>query len=220
MNDITIQSYFGRIARYYETVNRIMSFGAVLLWRRKLIKQIKAVCREGVIEKIVDLACGTGELTFLLKKAYPSTEVIGIDFCPEMLKIAKNKANKQLSIKFLEGNAESLPLPDQSTDIVTISFGFRNFQNQTQALKEIHRILKPNGHLFILEFSQPLKCLRPIYFWYLKSIAPNILGQLLGLKAPYKHLGDSVFHSKNRTAFIQTPPSPIGHPLYCLLPLL
>jgi demethylmenaquinone methyltransferase/2-methoxy-6-polyprenyl-1,4-benzoquinol methylase len=106
--------------------------------------------------RILDLATGTGDLALLLKASAPEAEVVGADFAPPMLEIARKKASARgLSVAFQEADALALPFPDGSFDAVTIAFGFRNFADYRKALAELRRVLAPGGRLVILEFPRP-----------------------------------------------------------------
>src|SRR5690606_19571267 len=131
------------IARRYDAANHLLSGGVDFWWRRRLIREV-ARCRP---ETVVDLATGSGDVAFALKKALPEkTRIIGLDFCAPMLAEAeKKKGNdpRYRDLEFGEGDILSLPLEDASADVVTIAFGLRNLADRDKGLREVHRVLKP-----------------------------------------------------------------------------
>ncbi|MBL4575753.1 MAG: bifunctional demethylmenaquinone methyltransferase/2-methoxy-6-polyprenyl-1,4-benzoquinol methylase UbiE [Opitutaceae bacterium] len=198
-----VNSMFGRIARRYDLANRLLSGGIDLWWRYRLVRAVK----KQKPETITDLATGSGDVAFALCKALPpETEITGMDFCQPMLDQAEKKkqakeAATYAKISFFLGDAMAIPLPDNSTDAVTISFGLRNIADRNQALCEMHRILKKEGgRLFVLEFSQPYPWFRPFYFFYLKHILPSIAALCTGDKSAYDYLCGSIEEFPNRNA--------------------
>ncbi|HEY1628763.1 MAG TPA: ubiquinone/menaquinone biosynthesis methyltransferase, partial [Tepidisphaeraceae bacterium] len=164
-----VQKMFAAIAPSYDLNNRLHSLWMDQRWRKKAVKlaEVKPT------DTVVDVACGTGDLTLQFVSAKPQAAV-GIDFTFEMLPIAISKsqiANRKSQIHYLNGDAQSLPLPDQSADIVSIAFGIRNVQEPLIALREFHRILRPGGRVIILEFSLPSNAiLRGLYNFYFRKI--------------------------------------------------
>lgn len=181
---------FSRIAAKYDLANRVLSFGIDRQWRHQLVDETL----EDSPSLIVDLATGSGDVAFELEATAPgSARIIGMDFCQPMLDEAnKKKAQNRSQIDFIQGDALDLPLEDNSVDAVTISFGFRNFEDRAQGLRELKRILKPGGRLLILEFSQPHELYRPFYYFYLKQILPTLASIFTGDKAAYTYLSDSI----------------------------
>lgn len=146
---------FGAIASSYDLNNRLHSLGRDQSWRRKAVRA--AGVRAGDV--VVDVACGTGDLTELFAKTAAS-RVVGVDFTPEMLGIAREKLRNRDSgsrskVEYREGDAQALELPDGFADVVSIAFGIRNVVSPEQAVREFARILKPGGRLVVLEFGQP-----------------------------------------------------------------
>ncbi len=150
-----VRAMFAAIAPSYDLNNRLHSFGRDQAWRRAAVKA--AAIRPA--DRVLDVACGTGDLTQALAKT-DASEVVGLDFTRQMLDIAESK-QKRLSpeqstkITYREGDAQALPFDDASFDALTIAFGIRNVQHPPQALREFARVLKPGGRLVILEFDRP-----------------------------------------------------------------
>jgi len=181
---------FSEIAPRYDLLNRVLSAGVDRSWR---VAAVKAALT-GSPQRILDLATGTGDMALLLKKVAPQAEVIGADFVPPMLELARQKAQKLgLSIPFVEADALSLPFPSSHFDAVTIAFGFRNFADYTAALSELYRVIAPGGKLCILEFPPPPKTgLGLLYRFYFTRILPLIGGLVSGSASAYRYLPESV----------------------------
>ncbi len=187
-----IKKTFSEISTRYDCVNHLLSFGIDYYWRRQLVKSVAKTKSKFV----VDLATGSGDVAFSLKKALGnSAKILGIDFCPEMLAIANKKKSTQsmfYDIDFQVGDCLDLEIGSDSVDAITIAFGYRNFENRVMGLKEMHRILKPGGTLYILEFTQADKWFKPIYSIYLNYLLPLIGGLVSGKKSAYNYLATSV----------------------------
>lgn len=176
---------FGAIARRYDLANHTLSCGTDFYWRKRAAN-IVASWRSG---KIVDLATGTGDLALALQKKLPDAEVTGVDFVPEMLDLAQRKGVRQTIL----ADAMQLPFSDGSFDCVTIAFGLRNMENWGGALAEMSRVLGPDGHLLVLEFSLPTRSIvRAIYRLYLHRCLPTLGSLLTRKKSAYDYLGDSI----------------------------
>ncbi len=183
---------FARIAKRYDLANHLLSGGVDHLWRQRLVRKV----RDSGSASILDLATGSGDVAFTLADGLPpGTRITGMDFCQPMLDeaIIKRNANQRwTSIEFIPGDGMALPLPDASFDAVTISFGLRNMADRHKALNEIHRVLRPGGRLFLLEFSQPYFWFRPIYYAYLKLILPTVAAIVTGDRSAYEYLCGSI----------------------------
>ena len=158
---------FDSIAPVYDRLNHLLSFGIDRSWRRRLVRAVSSFCalRGGEV-KVLDMACGTGDISIALKRK--GLEVIGADISENMLALARKKAPE---IDFRYGDASELPFADGSFDAVTIAFGIRNFDKRAQCIRELHRVLKDGGMLAIAEFSIPRNRLwRGIYTLYFKNI--------------------------------------------------
>ncbi len=187
-----IKRMFGQIASRYDSANHLLSVGLDYYWRRKLVSLVK-------VEEpkfVVDLATGSGDVAFALKKALSKeVKVMGLDFCRPMLvnaELKKKKCDYAKDLIFEFGDCMALPLEDASVDVLTIAFGFRNFSDRQKGLQEMKRVLKPGGRLFILEFSQPAKWFKPLYYFYLKKILPLIATLVTGHSDAYEYLVGSI----------------------------
>lgn len=181
---------FSEIAPRYDLLNRLLSFGADLRWRKRAV----ALALERGPKRILDLATGTGDLALLLKRQAPRAEVVGVDFARPMLEIARRKAEAQgLGVVFQEGDALALPFPDGHFDATTIAFGFRNFADYERALKELYRVLAPGGRLVILEFPPPpTGAFGLVYRLYFQRVLPLLGGLISGSFGAYRYLPESV----------------------------
>lgn len=142
-----IQKMFDEICEKYDFLNNLMSFGTQIFIKKDCINQLNSKSPL----KILDLCCGTGDLTRILRKKFPDAEVFGADFSEKMLEIAKTKNNK---IEYLQSDVTNLPFEDNSFDIITIGFGLRNIENFYGAIDEIYRVLKPKGQIMHLDFGE------------------------------------------------------------------
>lgn len=184
-----ISGMFDSIASKYDRMNHGMSLGIDRLWRRRFVRRLAKKLPEKAA--VLDLACGTGDLTKALSdRGY---HVTGLDISSEMMAIGREKC-RYLSPKpsFVLGSAEQIPFPDDTFDAVTIAFGLRNFDHRARCLAEIRRVLKPGGQLAVLEFAVPRnRHWNKIYLFYFKNILP-LIGRLVGSADAYGYLVDSV----------------------------
>ena len=175
---------FDRIAGRYDTVNTLLSAGTDAGWRRRAARE--AGLREG--GSALDVACGSGKLTAQLAKVARGGRVVGLDFSPRMLEIAR-RAHPE--IEFLEGDALNLPFEDASFDASTIAFGLRNLADPIRGLREMRRVTK--GRAVVLEFVRPPKGLfGAAYRAYLRTLLPTIGGAISGDRSAYRYLSDTV----------------------------
>lgn len=197
-----IASMFDSISPHYDFLNHLLSFNIDRPWRKKLVRSVKRIGAQNVL----DLACGTGDISIALYRN--GINVTGMDISDGMLSIAQQKCAKfqrddnKSSLHFLHGSADDIPFPEGTFDAVTISFGIRNFSNRKQALQEILRVIKPNGHLCILEFSIPKHPVwKSIYTFYFQKVLP-LVGRLVSRdKYAYTYLPASAFAFPSREVF-------------------
>lgn len=185
-----IRSMFSKVAAKYDKANSVLSIGIHHLWRSKLVSLSGA--RAGM--KVLDCATGTGDLAIAFKKAVgPSGEVIGTDFCKEMLDPAPAKAKAQdLDIHFELADVTQLQYTDKRFDISSISFGIRNVNDPVKALQELARVVKPGGQVLILEFGQmDFPVISSLYNFYSERILPKIGGLVTGEGDAYEYLQKS-----------------------------
>jgi demethylmenaquinone methyltransferase/2-methoxy-6-polyprenyl-1,4-benzoquinol methylase len=190
-----VNTMFARIARRYDSANRLLSGGIDQWWRRHLVRTVRAARPRAIL----DLATGSGDVAFaLVRKLGASVRVTGMDFCQPMLDqaIAKQQALPPAApgrgIRFQPGDGLALPCADQSYDAVTISFGLRNMADRHRALTEMRRVLRPGGQVFVLEFSQPYRWFRPLYYFYTRRLLPKLAGTITGDRAAYDYLNASI----------------------------
>jgi demethylmenaquinone methyltransferase/2-methoxy-6-polyprenyl-1,4-benzoquinol methylase len=185
-----VTQMFDNISGSYDQLNRMISFGADVKWRKKVLKMVKAAQPK----KILDIATGTGDLAILFAESQ-AERIVGLDISVGMLEVGKQKI-KQLKldhrIEMLVGDSENLPFEDNSFDVVTVSFGIRNFENLEKGLAEILRVLTPNGQLIVLETSVPDRFpFKQGYYIHSKLILPTI-GKLFSKdKRAYSYLSES-----------------------------
>ena len=198
-----VRATFASVAPRYDLANHFLSGGVDYYWRKKLVK----MAAEEHCSEILDLATGSGDVLFALRQILPErAEITGVDFCEPMLQEARNKREMkgldENSNKFLLGDCLSLDFPDESFDLVTISFGLRNLSDREKGLQEMYRVLKPNGRLIVLEFSQPYFWFRPFYYFYLKLLLPWMARLVTGDREAYLYLGSSISAFPNRFGLV------------------
>ena len=197
-----VNSMFARIARRYDLANHLLSGGLDVWWRHCLVKAVG----RGRPTDVLDLATGSGDVAFALSRGLPGgTRLTGMDFCQPMLDQADVKKSslppeRQADLTFRPGDGLALPLVDASFDAVTISFGLRNMADRARSLREMHRVLRPNGRMYVLEFSQPSPWFRPLYFFYLRRLLPLIAGLVTGDRAAYVYLNETIEQFPGRDA--------------------
>ena len=192
---------FNNIAPNYDFLNHFLSLGIDILWRKKVIKLLKG-------EKpktILDVATGTADFAIETLKLNPD-KIYGVDLSEKMLAVGRKKIlNKSLAdkIELLAGDAENLPFNDSTFDIITVGFGVRNFENLEKGLTDMHRVLKENGKVAILEFSKPnAYLLKKIYLFYFLKILP-LIGKIISKdNAAYTYLPQSVLAFPDGEKFI------------------
>lgn len=165
-----VRLLFSTIARRYDRVNDWMSWGMHRRWKRRLVRSIAPP--DG--GRVLDLCCGTGDVARALAAAEPGKmQVVGLDFTPEMLEVARQATPPRLAVRYEQGDALSLPFPDASFDAVTCAYGLRNLADLDRGLREALRVLRAGGRLASLEFGRPRQPLLSwIYFAYLRVMLP------------------------------------------------
>ncbi|WP_185876753.1 bifunctional demethylmenaquinone methyltransferase/2-methoxy-6-polyprenyl-1,4-benzoquinol methylase UbiE [Blattabacterium cuenoti] len=189
-----IKNMFNHIACKYDLINHIISFGIDFFWRKKIVYLLDKFNKKKT-KNILDLATGTGDLAILLAKKFNKAKITGLDPSEKMLKKSEEKIkNNSLGkkIKLIQGYSQNIPFKNETFDMVTISFGIRNFQNIDLSIREIYRVLKPFGLLGILEFSRPSNSfIRKIYEIY-SHILMKIGGMLSKNYFAYNYLVKSI----------------------------
>jgi demethylmenaquinone methyltransferase/2-methoxy-6-polyprenyl-1,4-benzoquinol methylase len=175
---------FGAIARRYDLANHLLSGGLDFFWRRRAAR----IVRSWQPERILDLATGSGDVALSLRRACPEANIIGADFCVPMLRQARSKNSGPV----VAADGLALPFAAESFDVVTVAFGLRNMASWPGALAQMRRVLRPGGHVLILDFSVPPAPLRWIYRPYLHHVLPWIAGWLTGERGAYEYLGESI----------------------------
>jgi demethylmenaquinone methyltransferase/2-methoxy-6-polyprenyl-1,4-benzoquinol methylase len=185
-----VTQMFDTISGNYDGLNRVISFGIDVKWRKKVLQIVKA----SNPKTILDIATGTGDLAILMAET-KAEKIIGLDISVGMLEVGKQKiASKKLSqkIEMMVGDSEKMPFEDNTFDAITVAFGIRNFENLEKGLAEILRVLKPNGTFVILETSNPTKFpFKQGYVFYTKNILP-LIGKLFSKdNVAYGYLSES-----------------------------
>jgi demethylmenaquinone methyltransferase/2-methoxy-6-polyprenyl-1,4-benzoquinol methylase len=200
-----VREMFATIAARYDLLNHLLSGNIDKRWRRRVAKTLPATLPPlppSVLGKarILDVACGTGDLSFTLFENVEA-RIVGIDFCRPMLQIAASKASKLgFEVPFIEGDALSLPFRDCSFEAVTIAFGLRNLTDVEAGFAELLRVLKPAGRVVVLEFSKPTtSVLRSVFRIYFTRVLPLFGGLISGSKSAYQYLPESVSRFPDQT---------------------
>lgn len=183
---------FDNIAPNYDLLNRVLSLGIDIYWRKKAIGLLKAADPK----VILDVATGTGDVALEITRQLNPEKIVGVDIAREMLEIGNQKVKRKNLEKIIElkfGDSENLPFDDNTFDAVTVAFGVRNFENLERGLSEMLRVLKPKGQLVVLEFSKPtIPPFKQLYDFYFKNILPFI-GKITSKDSKaYSYLYESV----------------------------
>lgn len=196
-----VRKMFAAIAPSYDLNNRLHSLWQDQRWRRKAVK----LAGLDPLDDVLDIACGTGDLSIAFARELDGLRelrrpredvagtVLGIDFTFEMLPIA-NRKSQVANCRFVNADAQALPLPDACADVVSIAFGIRNVQDPAAAIREFHRVLRPGGRVIVLEFSLPTnRLLRGLYNFYFRQVLPRTATLISGDRTgAYKYLPESV----------------------------
>lgn len=186
-----VREMFTAIAPRYDLLNHLLSANIDKVWWRRTARSFANVLEQPRV-KVLDLCCGTGDMALALQRQAPQAEITGADFSHTMLVLASKKNSQPPRVKWIEADALQLPFPDQSFDLVTSAFGFRNLADYDAGLREIFRVLRPGGQCGILEFSEPQGMMGKIYDVYFKSILPRIGRLVSGNSGAYSYLPASV----------------------------
>lgn len=187
MNSSSVLNMFENIAKSYDLMNNVMTFGT-----HSVIKSI-AISRLPISQKstILDLCTGTGDIAIHIARRYKCKKVIGVDFSNNMLELAREKAKNLPNVEFMQADVLSLPFADNEFDASFISFGLRNVSNIEVCLQEMMRVTKDGGHVSNLDLGKPHKFFNTFFAPYFFKLVP-ILGKLIhGSSAPYKYLPES-----------------------------
>jgi demethylmenaquinone methyltransferase / 2-methoxy-6-polyprenyl-1,4-benzoquinol methylase len=214
-----VADMFDKIAFRYDFLNRFLSGGIDVYWRKRAIRELRGLAARGTSTHlpaassatqkpasgppqpgmgavVLDVATGTGDMAILLSRYLPQARITGVDISTGMLEIGRQKLSRlklDNRISLQTGDSEALPFPDDEFDAVTVAFGVRNFENLEKGLREMQRVLRPGARLVILEFSQPrLPVVNQLYRAYMRVVAPRIAGIASSNREAYQYLNDSV----------------------------
>lgn len=186
-----VRQIFRDIASSYDFVNKVISLGMIHRWRRQMIR-LASLPPEVTI---LDLCTGTGKVAELLAEKISSGQVIGVDFSPEMIAIARRRLENKYGelVKFETGNAMELSFPDNTFDFVFIAFGLRNVEDIEQVLLEMRRVINNGGEAFVLDLARPRgRILSALYYFYFNQLLPRLDGIIQGKKEAYTYLSRSL----------------------------
>jgi len=196
-----VSEMFDGIASRYDFMNRFLSAGTDIGWRRKAIRRFK----KDAPKSILDVATGTGDMAIMAMKMLRPEKITGIDISEKMLEIGRKKVEKEgfgTKIDLLAGDGETINFPDNSFEAVMVAFGVRNFEHLEKGLKEILRVLKPGGQLIVLEFSKPvIPGVKTLYNLYMGFVAPQMAKWFKQNKQAYKYLNESAKAFPDRQQF-------------------
>lgn len=187
-----VAGMFDDIAFRYDFLNRFLSAGIDVRWRKKALKQLE----DKKPQVILDVATGTADVAIMASRLLKPNKITGIDISDGMLELGRKKIQKldlQNTIELLNGDCETINFSDNSFDAVTVAFGVRNFENLEKGLSEIKRVLKPGGKLVVLEFSKPKSAIvKVVYNLYMKVITPNVGKIFSKNRNAYQYLDESI----------------------------
>jgi demethylmenaquinone methyltransferase/2-methoxy-6-polyprenyl-1,4-benzoquinol methylase len=187
-----VAAMFDQIAFRYDFLNRFLSGGIDVSWRKRAIRELKEIKPRMVL----DVATGTADVAIMTSKYLNPEKIVGIDISEGMLNLGRQKVDKLLlskQIELLKGDSEAINFPNETFDAITVAFGVRNFENLEKGLAEMYRVLKPGGKAVILEFSKPRKKgFKGLYNLYMNIIAPRAGQWVSKNKDAYQYLNQSV----------------------------
>jgi len=200
-----VDQVFDRVARRYDLMNDLMSGGLHRLWKDALVAWLAPPRKTRLGYQVLDLAGGTGDVAFRIAERAPDADIVVADVNPEMLAVGSSRAGaarQPMRLEFVEANAEGLPFSDARFDAVTIAFGIRNVPRIELALREAFRALKPGGRFLCLEFSSvDVPLLDRAYELYSINVIPALGRLVVGDRAPYKYLVESIRTFPNQARF-------------------
>ncbi len=187
-----VQAMFNQIAPRYDLLNHVLSANVDRLWWWRTARRFQHILRRPQAT-VMDMCCGTGDMTLALLRfrPRPAAPVLAVDFAHEML-VRGQKKFSALGAIAIEADALALPLANDSVDLITTAFGFRNLANYAAGLREMHRVLRPGGEVGILEFNQPTGIMGRLYEIYFRRVLPRIGTWISGSAGPYAYLPQSV----------------------------
>lgn len=187
---VAVRQMFDEIAPRYDLLNHVLSMNIDRLWWWRTARTFRSILlRSGA--RALDLCCGTGDMAAALRRQASGVEIVGADFSRGMLTRGAQKLQRD-RVEAVETDALHLPFPDESFDLVVSAFGFRNLANYDTGLQEIHRVLRRNGEIGILDFSEPGGVLGKLYGFYFARVLPKIGTMISGVSGPYSYLPASV----------------------------
>ena len=193
---------FDGLAGRYDLLNRLLSAGIDVKWRKKAIGLLK----KDSPQSILDVASGTGDMAIMCARMLKPAKITGIDISEQMLAVGKNKIEKEgltQIISLQKGDGETINFPPDTFDAITVAFGVRNFETLEDGLKEMIRVLKPGGQLVVLEFSKPRNAvIRKLYNLYMGLVAPQMAGLFSQSKKAYRYLNESAKAFPDRQQFV------------------
>jgi demethylmenaquinone methyltransferase / 2-methoxy-6-polyprenyl-1,4-benzoquinol methylase len=196
-----VSEMFDKIAPRYDFMNRFLSAGIDVSWRRKAIKRFKV----DQPQTLLDVATGTADMAIMAAKMLKPAMIMGIDISEKMLEVGREKIEKEelgTKIELQVGDAETINFPDNTFEGVMVAFGVRNFENLEKGLEEILRVLKPGAQLVVLEFSKPrIPAVRQLYNLYMGIVAPQLAKWFNQNKKAYQYLNDSAKAFPDRHQF-------------------
>ncbi len=187
-----VREMFTSIAPRYDLLNHVLSMNIDRLWWWRASRTFRYILTRNDA-RVLDLCCGTGDMTFALKKRAGSAtpQIMGADFSHAMLQRATVKS-RGTKLRWIEADALNLPLPGDHFDLVTSAFGFRNLADYNAGLREIYRVLRSDGEIGILDFGEPKGLLGKLYRFYFRHVLPRIGTLISGVRGPYAYLPASV----------------------------